>query len=96
MADEKIVKRELQPLFDNVVLSRVDQKKTTEGGILLPDSMDQKSYECEVLFAGPDVKQVRKGEKVVISKEDGIHIELGTMKAILIAEKTILAKLVTK
>lgn len=96
MAEEKAVKKELQPLFDNVVLRRIDQKKSTEGGILLPDSMDQKSYECEVLFVGPDAKHLKKGDTVVIDKDAGIHMETGSVKAILVAEKTILAKLVTK
>ncbi len=91
-------KKYLEPLFANVILKRIDnQKKTTDGGIVIPDSVGQKTYECEVLEAGPDCLMVEDGDIVLIGKTDEItEVTTGQQTVLILAEEEILAKVSEK
>ena len=43
----------LRPLFDKVVLKRVEAQETTKAGILLPGSAQEKPQVSEVIAVGP-------------------------------------------
>ena len=67
----------IKPLFDRVLVKRLEQENKTSGGILLPDSVQQKSTVAEVCEVGSgrelsdgklvDLK-VKKGDKVLLSE----------------------------
>ncbi len=77
----------LKPLFDNIVVKRIEENETTKSGIVLPDTIDkEKPQKGEVIAIG-DGKisdngqkismQVNVGDKVLFRKyaPDEIKIE---------------------
>jgi len=43
---------EIRPLHDRVIVRRVEEKKTTAGGIIIPDSSAEKPSRGEIVAAG--------------------------------------------
>lgn len=50
----------LRPLFDKVVLKRVEAQETTKAGILLPGSAQEKPQVSEVIAVGPAASLTEK------------------------------------
>ena len=90
----------IQPLGDRVVIRRDDSEATTSGGIVLPDSAQDKPARGRVISVG-DGKllddgtrgemQVTAGDRVIFSSYAGEQIELGDEEYLLMAEDNILA-----
>lgn len=54
----------LKPLFDNIVVKRIEENETTKSGIVLPDTIDkEKPQKGEVIAIG-DGKISDRGEKI--------------------------------
>ena len=89
----------LRPLFDKVVLKRVEAQETTKAGILLPGSAQEKPQVSEVIAVGPggvvDGKEVKMtlkvGEKVIYSKYAGTEVKLDGAEYIIVKQGDILA-----
>ncbi|MGB5224055.1 MAG: co-chaperone GroES, partial [Arenicellales bacterium] len=70
----------IRPLHDRVVVRRLDEERTTAGGIVLPDSATEKPMEGMVISVGNgkisengDVRplDVKAGDKVLFGKYSG-------------------------
>jgi len=46
-------KTKFRPLHDRVLVRRIDAKKKTKGGIIIPDTAKEKPQEGEVIAVGP-------------------------------------------
>lgn len=57
----------MTPIGDRVVLKQFIEAATSEGGIVIPEIARAQLPEAEVLFVGPDVKQVKVGDIVVFN-----------------------------
>ena len=66
----------LKPLADNLVLKATEAEETTASGIILAAATREKPAFFEVMAAGPDVKEIKVGDKVVVSKFVGGDIKL--------------------
>ena len=66
----------LKPTADNIVLKQTDAVETTTSGIILATTTKEKPAIYEVMSAGPDVKEVKVGDKVVVSNFKGNDIKL--------------------
>ena len=66
----------LRPTADNIVLKQTETEETTTSGIILATTTKEKPAIYEVMSAGPDVKDVKVGDKVVVGKFDGQEIKL--------------------
>ena len=66
----------LKPMADNVLLKQQDAKETTVSGIVLATTTKEKPAIYEVMAAGPDVKAVKVGDKVVVGNFIGNDIKL--------------------
>jgi chaperonin GroES len=66
-----------KPLGARVVLKEVEREQTTESGIVLPDTAQQKPQTAEVVAVGEheDVK-VSVGDVVVVRKYSGTEVKL--------------------
>ncbi|MCH2130106.1 MAG: co-chaperone GroES [Pirellulaceae bacterium] len=90
----------IEPLGDRVVIRRDDSEETTAGGIVLPDSAQDKPARGRVISVG-DGKllddgtrgemQVTAGDRVLFSSYAGEAIELGEEEYLLMTEDNILA-----
>ena len=66
----------LRPTADNIVLKQTEAEETTASGIILTTAAKEKPAIYEVMSAGPDVKDVKVGDKVVVGKFTGNEIKL--------------------
>jgi len=92
------VATKIRPLADRVVVKIVKEEKSS-GGILLPDTAQEKPQTGEVIAVGPGktldngTKQpvdVTVGEKVLFAKYSGTEVKLDGETYLLLAEKDIL------
>ena len=65
----------LKPTADNIVLKQTEAEETTASGIILAAAKEKPAI-YEVMSAGPDVKEVKVGDKVVVGKFTGNEIKL--------------------
>ena len=65
----------LKPTADNIVLKQSDAVETTTSGIILATTKEKPAI-YEVMSAGPDVKEVKVGDKVVVDNFKGNDIKL--------------------
>lgn len=66
----------LRPLYDRIVVRRVEGHETTHTGIVIPDSAKEKSYEGEVMAVGHG-KRLGNGELVSLAVKVGDRILFG-------------------
>lgn len=88
----------IRPLGDRVVVKVVKEEKTA-GGLVLPDTAQEKPQTGEVLSVGPGktldngtrtAVDVTVGDKVLFAKYSGTEVKLDGETYLLIAEKDIL------
>jgi len=90
----------ITPLYDRVLLKRVDAAETVRGGIIIPDTAKEKPMEAEVVAVGEgkfaeDGKRipmsVKAGNKVLIGKYSGTEVKLDGVDMVIVREDEILA-----
>ena len=55
----------LRPLHDRVVVKRMEEERTSAGGIVIPDSATEKPMRGEVIAVGEGVKKFKPGDMVI-------------------------------
>jgi chaperonin GroES len=89
----------LRPLFDKVVLKKVEVQDTTKAGIILPGSAQEKPQVSEVVAVGPGgivdgketVMTVKVGDKVITGKYTGTEVKLDGVEYNIVSISDILA-----
>jgi chaperonin GroES len=66
----------IRPLYDRIVVKRIEEQETTRNGIIIPDSAKEKPQEGEVLAVGHG-KRLENGELVALDVKVGDHILFG-------------------
>ena len=91
----------LQPLGDRLVVKPKPREEVTKGGIVLPDTAQEKPQEGEVIAVCPgkmtdDGKRIpmdiKVGDTVLYSKYGGTEIKEDDEELIILRESDILAK----
>ena len=91
---------EIKPLYDRVLLKRVDAAEMVKGGIIIPDTAKEKPMEAEVMAAGAGKfndkgertpMSVKTGDKVLIGKYSGTEVKLDGVDMVIVREDEILA-----
>jgi len=94
----------LKPLDDRVVVEPLSAETKTAGGIVLPDSAQEKPQRGKVVAVGPgrlledgsrSAVSVVVGDEVLFSKYGGTDIEVGGVDVKILRESDILAKIVS-
>lgn len=83
---------QLKPLQDRVVAKKEEPQTTTKSGILLGDAQEKPSY-AVVESVGPDVKVVKKGDKIVYKQYSTTEVSIDDTDYIILKEEDILATL---
>jgi chaperonin GroES len=65
----------VQPLYDRVLLKRVEQKEQKKGGIIIPDTAKEKPMEGKVIAVGSG--KIEKGERVPLEVKVGDTVLFG-------------------
>ena len=98
-----MAKINIRPLDDRVVVKPIDAEQTTAGGIVLPDSAQEKPQRGTILAVGPGrlLDNGQRGElsvavkdEVIYGKYGGMDIEFNGDEVKILRESDILAKVV--
>ena len=75
----------LRPLHDRVIVKRLEEERTTAGGIVIPDTAAEKPSMGEVIAVGPGKTDdkgkliaigVKAGEKILFGKYSGQEFKM--------------------
>ena len=80
----------LKPLKDRVIAVKEEPLTKTKSGILLGEAKEQPAY-AVVESVGPDVKTVKKGDKIIYKEYSTTEIKLDDKDYIIVKEEDILA-----
>ena len=89
------------PLYDRVLLKRLEEQEVKKGGIIIPDTAKEKPQEAEVIAVGKGrlnddgdliPLEVKKGDHVLIGKYSGTEINIDGVEHVILREEEILAK----
>ena len=90
----------LKPLNDRIVVKAVTPQEKTLGGIILPDSAQEKPQEAEVIAVGPGntldngkiaTLEVKAGDIIVYAKYGGTEIKVGAEEYVILRQDDVLA-----
>ncbi len=83
----------LKPLKDRVVAFKEQPKEKTASGLLLPSDSKEKPAYAVVESVGPDVKGIKKGDKIVYKEYSSTNVKINDTEYLILDEKDILATL---
>ena len=66
----------IRPLYDRIVVKRIEQKEQMQGGLYIPDSAKEKPQEGEVVAVGKG-KRLEDGKVIPLDVQTGDHILFG-------------------
>jgi len=89
------------PLYDRVLLRRLEEQEVKESGIIIPDTAKEKSLEAEVVEVGKGriegdkviPLEIKKGDRVLIGKFGGTEVTIDGEELVIVREEEILAKI---
>ena len=92
----------IRPLQDRVIIKRMEEEKTSEGGIIIPDSATEKPIKSGVVAVGNglvlDNGEIRPldlkvGDKVLFGKYSGTEVKLDGEELLVMKEDDVMAVL---
>src|ERR1700676_2610873 len=90
---------QIRPLYDRVVVRRIEQKETMQGGLYIPDSAKEKPQEGEVVAIGKGKRledgklvplDVQVGDRILFGKYSGSDIKLDGEEYMIMREDEVL------
>ncbi|MCW5983200.1 MAG: co-chaperone GroES [Bryobacteraceae bacterium] len=90
----------IRPLYDRVVIKRIEEKEQVKGGIIIPDSAKEKPQNGEVLAVGKGKRledgslvplEVKVGDKILFGKYSGNEVKIEDEECLIMREDEILA-----
>lgn len=90
----------IRPLYDRVIVRRVEEETTTAGGIVLPGSAAEKPSQGEVIAVGNGkplnsgelrALEVKVGDKVLFGKFSGTEVKVDGDTVLVMREDDIMA-----
>ena len=90
---------DIKPLHDRVLVRRVEQDMKTAGGIIIPDTAQEKPQEGEVVAAGPGERDdggklhslgVAVGDRILFGKWSGTEVKVDGEELLIMKESDIL------
>jgi len=90
----------IRPLYDRILVKRLEEGEKKRGGIIIPDTAKEKPMEAEVVAVGKgkvneEGKQfpldVKKGDRILIGKYAGTEIKIDDVEHLILREDEVLA-----
>jgi len=94
----------IRPLHDRVIIKRLDEEEQIRGGIIIPDTANEKPQQGEVIAAGEgkfredgtrQPLDVRPGDRVLFGKYSGSEVKIDDEEYIIMREDEILGVFTT-
>lgn len=89
----------IRPLYDRIVVKRIEEKETMQGGIIIPDTAKEKPQEGQVMAVGQGKRlengnvvslDVKAGDRILFGKYSGSEIKLDGEEYIIMREDEVL------
>ena len=89
----------IRPLHDRILVRRLDEEKTTAGGIVIPDSASEKPSQGEVVAVGKgkllddgkvQVLDVKAGDTVLFGKYSGTEVKVDGEELLVMREDDVM------
>ena len=93
-----------RPLHDRVLVRRVESEQKTAGGIIIPDTAQEKPQQGEVIAAGPGARneqgqlvelEVKTGDRILFGKWSGTEVKIDGEELLIMKESDILGIVAT-
>jgi chaperonin GroES len=94
-----MAKNKFRPLHDRVVVRRITALEKTKGGIIIPDSAQEKPSEGEVIGVGPGGRDengkltpidIKVGDRVLFGKWSGTEVKLDGEDLLIMKESDVM------
>jgi chaperonin GroES len=94
-----MAKTKFRPLHDRVVVKRIDAEEKSKGGIIIPDTAQEKPSQGEVIAVGPGGRDeagkiikpdVKAGDLVLFGKWSGTEVKLDGEDLLIMKESDIM------
>jgi chaperonin GroES len=94
-----MAKTKFRPLHDRVVVRRIEAQEKTKGGIIIPDTAQEKPQEGEVVAVGPGGRDesgklipidIKTGDRVLFGKWSGTEVKLDGEELLIMKESDIM------
>jgi chaperonin GroES len=94
-----MAKTKFRPLHDRVVVKRIDAEEKSKGGIIIPDTAQEKPSQGEVVAVGPGGRDesgnlikldVKAGDRVLFGKWSGTEVKLDGEELLIMKESDIM------
>jgi chaperonin GroES len=88
-----------RPLHDRVVIRRLDAEQKSAGGIIIPDTAQEKPMEGEIVAAGPGARneagqlvplEVKDGDRILFGKWSGTEVKIDGEELLIMKESDIM------
>ena len=88
-----------RPLHDRVVVRRLNAEEKTAGGIIIPDTAQEKPMEGEIIAVGPGARNeqgqivaldVKAGDRILFGKWSGTEVKLDGQELLIMKESDIM------
>ena len=88
-----------RPLHDRVVIRRLSAEEKTSGGIIIPDTAQEKPMEGEVVAVGPGARneqgqivtlEVKAGDRILFGKWSGTEVKFDGEELLIMKESDIM------
>ncbi len=88
-----------RPLHDRVLVKRVEQDEKTAGGIIIPDTAQEKPMEGKIVAVGSGTRaedgkvtplDVKKGDRILFGKWSGTEVKVNGDDLLIMKESDIL------
>jgi len=88
-----------RPLHDRVVVRRIDADHKTAGGIIIPDTAQEKPQEGEIVSVGPGARndrgelvatELKAGDRVLFGKWSGTEVKIDGEDVLIMKESDVL------
>ena len=88
-----------RPLHDRVVVKRVEEDTKTKGGIIIPDTAQEKPMQGEIIAVGPGGRDeagklipldVKAGDRVLFGKWSGTEVKIDGTEYLIMKESDIM------
>jgi chaperonin GroES len=89
----------LKPLHDRVLVERVSSEDKTKGGIIIPDTAQEKPMEGKVIAVGSGARNesgqvvaldVKKGDRILFGKWSGTEVKIDGKELLIMKESDIM------
>tara|TARA_R110002167_G_scaffold271005_4_gene477551 strand:+ start:73 stop:360 length:288 start_codon:yes stop_codon:yes gene_type:complete len=89
----------IRPLHDRILVRRLESEQTTAGGIIIPDTAQEKPMEGQVVAVGDGARDesgrvfaldLKKGDKVLFGKWSGTEVKVDGEELVIMKESDVM------